>query len=468
MTSWVAMTAERLERKLPLAFLAASVFVGLLAIAANPPLRGPDEAAHFMRAYAIAHGELVPATRDNRGRRGFFLPPTLNAQFNYFNEMRERLPAPGNGYAQVFRRYFDGAALPAESAPSFVPYEGSEGYTPLPYLPYAAAALLADAAGLEFLAQLYFMRGAGLLTAALITAYAIALMPRLKWMVFCTAMLPTALYQRSVITVDGAVLATTLLMIALCLRSIEKPAAGASRRAVWMTATSLTKPSQVAFALLETMRWPLKGWKTQWPTAVLVMLPGVILALAWTVAASPDAGAWRISEGSGLPPQEFDPLWKLDFLLKHPLHFLAASLKSLDYFVDLWRQAIGVFGWLDVEMRSWAYAIISLLLALTFFDKLGADPASRRRVGLTAAATILAYYLLVCLLFYLTFSPSDADRIYGLQGRYFIMLIALFALIVSATVNRRLGVLAEAAALLCAVVSAAAMLEALWKVHWSP
>src|SRR5262249_14788450 len=146
-----AMAPERMERKLPLTVLAASIVAGLLAIAANPPLRGPDESAHFMRAYAIAHGELLPATRDDRGRRGFFLPPPLNAQFRYFNDLGETPPAPGNGYAQVFRRYFDGAALPVEPAPTFIPYEGSEGYTPLPYLPYAAAAFVANAAGMEFL-----------------------------------------------------------------------------------------------------------------------------------------------------------------------------------------------------------------------------------------------------------------------------------------------------------------------------
>ena len=64
-----------------------------------------------------------------------------------------------------------------------------------------------------------------------------------------------------------------------------------------------------------------------------------------------------------------------------------------------------------------------------------------------AGTTILAYYLLVCLLFFLTFTPSDADRIYGVQGRYFIVLIPLFALFTSAIVNRRTSPIGEMAAL---------------------
>jgi hypothetical protein len=98
LVSKAGMAGQRTERKLPLIFLAASVFVGLLSIIINPPLRGPDESVHFIRAYAIAQGEFVPTTRDAGGQRGVFLPPPLNGQFRYFNEMRESPPAPGRGY----------------------------------------------------------------------------------------------------------------------------------------------------------------------------------------------------------------------------------------------------------------------------------------------------------------------------------------------------------------------------------
>lgn len=336
------------------------------------------------------------------------------------------------------------------------------------YLPYAAAALVAEAAGLEFLGHLYLMRIAGLVVSALITAYAIMLTPRLKWMFFCTAMLPTALYQRAVINVDGALLATTLLVVALCLRSIGAPVSGTWQCSFWTTVTSLTKPSQVVFVLLEAMRLPYKDWKTYWPFSFLVVAPGIILALAWTLAAPPDVGAWHIAEAGVLQAKEFDPVWKLQFLLHHPLNFMRAAFASLDYSGELYQQAIGVFGWLDIKMHSWAYPLISILLALTFLDKIDLDQGSRLRVGLVSGATILAYYLLVCVLFFLTFTPSDADRIYGIQGRYFIVLIPLLALITSAIVNCRTYQIGKTAALTSAIISAAAMLDAVWRAHWPP
>ena len=37
-----------------------SLLFGTLLILATPPLRGPDETAHFLRAYGVAQGDIVP------------------------------------------------------------------------------------------------------------------------------------------------------------------------------------------------------------------------------------------------------------------------------------------------------------------------------------------------------------------------------------------------------------------------
>jgi len=104
----------------------------------------------------------------------------------------------GSIYADAFARYFAYAASEPEGGPpEFVPYEGSESYSPVPYLAYVPVALISKALGLKFLATLYVMRLAGLFASAVLGAYAIAGAPHLKWIFFCTAMLPTAIYQRA-------------------------------------------------------------------------------------------------------------------------------------------------------------------------------------------------------------------------------------------------------------------------------
>ena len=91
-----------------------------------------------------------------------------------------------------------------------MPYAGSEGYSPAAYLPQAAAAVLARAAGLGFLQTFYLMRLAGFAAMTAVLAYAIALTPALKWAFVAIAMLPSALYGRAVINADAAAFAYSL------------------------------------------------------------------------------------------------------------------------------------------------------------------------------------------------------------------------------------------------------------------
>jgi uncharacterized membrane protein len=455
---------KRMEVRLPLIFLALATLGGLLAIALNPPLRGPDESAHFVRALGIAQGEFVPRITDARGRRGLYLAQNLYAGFDLFNAVRETLPARSI-YMDAFEHYFAQSRTETEGAAAvFVPYEGAESYSPVSYLAYVPAALLSKVLGFKFLGTLYAMRLAGLLATTALAAYAIAMAPSLKWMLFCTAMLPTAIYGRAVVSADGAALSTAFLVVALCLRGMHE-GVEVWQRMGWTAACALTKPPQLAFALLDLMHGGRS--RMRWLQAAMVVLFALVLSVGWVFLSSADVGAWRISEGSGLPAHEFDFFWKLSYLLHHPLAFAAMSLTSLDYVPELWRQLIGVFGWLDVPLRPWAYAAISFLLALCLPDTLALPRAARARAAAVALLTALAYCAAVFVIFFITLTPSTAERIHGLQGRYFVALLPLLAIVVSAIINRGTGRLAAVAAVAGAFVSIAMMSEALWRVHWA-
>ena len=185
-------------------FFVMSFLFGLVAIAANPPLRGPDEPAHFWRALGIAQGDLIPATVNDRGHVGLFVTPDWHRQFSHFNEIRQISSSERGNYWQVFRTYFANDFRTGEGAPTlFVTYEGSQVYSPIAYTAYAAAALVAKTFELSFLWTLYLLRFTGLIVASAMVAYAIAVTPFLKWAFVCVAMLPTAIYQRAVISIDG-------------------------------------------------------------------------------------------------------------------------------------------------------------------------------------------------------------------------------------------------------------------------
>ena len=195
------------------AFAALSLLFGTLIILVTPPLRGPDETAHFLRAYGIALGDIVPSTVDAQSRKGFFLAPRLYEGFDFFESVRVKEKAKHwFGYGPVFQTYFSHQSAPIDSdQPAvFVPYGGSEGYSPLAYLPQVAAALAARTLDLDFVATLYLMRFVGLAAMTAMIAYAIAISPHLAWTFVTIAMLPAALYGRSVVNADGSALAAAM------------------------------------------------------------------------------------------------------------------------------------------------------------------------------------------------------------------------------------------------------------------
>ena len=449
-------------------FTLLSLLFGSVTIALAPPLRGPDEGAHFVRAYAIALGEIIPRRTDAHGRRGTFLPAGIHDDLAFFEEARQR--ERGN-YRAVMGDHAgwraDRPALDRGAVPVFVLYGGSEGYSPIPYLPHVVAAWAAKLAGLDFLPTLYLMRFSGLLAATAVTAYAISRTPHLRWAFLLIAMLPSSLYGRSVISADGAVLSCTLVVLALCLGAAAQRTGRALPRSIWMTLCILTKPSQIAMVLLEAMVRPLRDLRRQWRAAALVVLPGLILTPLWVVSVGGEMAAWRLYEGTDVAPQEFNALWKLKFMLENPLHFPAALVTSLDFSAELWRQMIGVLGWLDTRLQSWTYPIVSALLIVAGLERLPLDAATRVRVAAVAGITALAYCLLVFLIFYLTSTPAEADRVRGVQGRYFVVALPLLAIVLAALLPRapRRG-WTTGAALSGAALSGLAVCEAILRTDW--
>jgi uncharacterized membrane protein len=445
-----------------------SFLFGLIVIAANPPLRGPDEPAHFWRAVGIAQGDLIPTTSNERGHVGLFITADWHRQFSHFNEIRQTPPSERPNYWQVFRSYFaHETATGEDTAPIFVTYEGSQVYSPVGYIPYAASAFVAKALDLSFLWTLYLLRLTGLIVSSAMIAYAISITPFLKWTFVCVAMLPTALYQRAVVSIDGVVLGATLLVIGLCLAAVLAPGR-LLLRGLWITLSSLTKPPQVAFVLLEAMRIPLGAWRAQWRSFCLITVPSLALAFGWIVIALLDVPAWWSGSAAGLPSGDRGTLRKLRLLVTHPDQFVAAAITTvLDDSVEMWKQLIGVFGWLDTAMLNWAYPLLSALLLASFIDNSEFSRPVRTRIALVALVTAMIYCVGVLAVFFVTETPTGAARIYGLQGRYFIVVVPVAAVIVSALLNRSLGRGRSWVAITSSLVSVAAMMEALWRVHWA-
>jgi uncharacterized membrane protein len=350
-----------------------------------------------------------------------------------------------------------------------MPFAGTEGYNPVAYAPYVLAAAIGNLLGLDFPNMLLLMRFLGLITFTAVAAYAIKLTPAPKWAFVLIAMLPVAIYNRSVLSADGAALSYALAITALCFSAVQRYGR-VWERSLWMTLCALSKQPQIVFVVLELMVCRMTELRRRWSSLALIVVPGFILSPLWVVAVSADIAAWRLAEAETYPPEHFDPLWKLAYMWEHPLHFPLAAWTTVTVWGDrLWPELIGILGWQDVLLPPWTYCVLTVILLLVSLQKLNLDGAVRARVAVITGLAVLGYVMTVYLIFFLTYTPINIDHVRGVQGRYFVIALPIAAIFLASMINVDLprGVLATTAitgSLLSGITSFTALLGAHWSV----
>jgi uncharacterized membrane protein len=456
-------------------FVLLSLTFGSIIIFANPPLRGPDEIAHFLRIYSYSRGELLPVTEIN-ARKGIFVSPGLYNQLYFFKtagEVFARSREEGMRYGQIMAEYSklaDTYGNETEQASMFAPFAGTEGYNPVAYIPYIAAAEIGRLLKLDFPGMLLLMRFFGLLAFTAVAAYAIAVTPVLKWAFMLIAMLPVSLYNRTVLSADGAALSYALAITALCFSAATRKSAVGQvwERSLWMTLCALSKQPQIIFVLLELMVCRLKELPRQWRNVAIVVLPGLILSPLWILAVSADIAVWRLLEERNDSSEQFDPLWKLLYMWDHPYHFPLAAWTAVSGWAGrLWQELIGIVGWQDILLPPSTYLGLTVLLLFVPLQKLQLDGAVRARVTVITGVVVLGYIVLVYLIFFLIYTPIDTDHVRGVQGRYFVIALPAAAIFIAAVVNRELPRgMPAAIAIAGSMIAGITTVEAVLRAHW--
>ncbi len=455
-------------------FALLSLAFGSAIIAVNPPLRGPDEISHFLRINSYSRGEFLPTTEID-GHKGIFVERKLHDRLYFFKDSGEwfaRARNDGVRYGEImaeYRRITGASGDEVAQGSVFVPFAGTEGYTPVAYAPYVLAAAIGRLLGLDLPELLFLMRFLGLVVFTAVAAYAIAITPALKWGFVLIAMLPVSLFNRVVLSADGAALSCALLITALCFRAVCKPLDGQVwERSLWMTLCALAKQPQIVFVLLELMVGRRKELPPRWRSLAIVALPSLVLSPLWVIAVSADVAAWRVREGHNYPPEHFDPLWKLSYMWEHPFHFPRAAWIALrDWGAPLWPELIGILGWQDIPLPPWTYLVLTVFLLLVPLQRLPLDGATRARVAVMTGLAALSYIVVVYLIFFLTYTPVDSPHILGVQGRYFVIALPVAAIFLAALINLELPRGTPALiGITGSMIAGITTVEAVLRAHW--
>src|SRR6266536_276091 len=472
--SWsgLALAWSRLESRPASVFVLLSLVFGSAISVVVPPLRGPDEIAHFLRIYSYTRGEFLPATEVD-GRKGIFIERELYTQLSFFKNAGERFfrnREQGLRYDEIMKEYPPrvGTLDAEEQATKFMPFAGTEGYHPVAYAPYILAAVIGKLLKLDFPNLLLLMRLVGLITFTAAAAYAIKLTPTLKWAFVLIAMLPVAIYNRSVLSADGAALAYALVITALCFSAVQRHGR-VWERSLWMALCALSKQPQIVFVVLELMVGRMTKLRRRWSSLALIVVPSFILSPLWVLAVPADIAVWRLAQAETYPREQFDPLWKLAYMWEHPLHFPLAAWTALTVWGGpLWPELIGILGWQDVLLPTWTYFVLTIILLLVPLQKLNLDGTVRARVAVITGLAVLGYVVTVYLIFFLTYTPINIHHVRGVQGRYFVIALPMAAIFLASMINVDLprGVLATTA-IAGSLLSGITSFQALLGAHWS-
>jgi uncharacterized membrane protein len=419
------MTAERL-------FVVAGICALLAFTFITPPFQVPDEIGHFWRAETIAYGTIVPrmsptgavgeVPKDVAGLVQVFWRPTGDVHITRDDFHRARWLRVG-GESPVAVRF------PA-------------GYTPVPYVPQIAAALIGRFTHAIPLVTFYLGRLLNALAFLALAAIAIRITPVLKWLFTAVALLPMALYLGASWSPDAMTIAASLLFTAGLLRGVRTT--GDLAFVAGMGAVvGLCKPAYFLIALLVFGVVVSRG---SWRVVILAATAlGVVLAM-WNakrafVEARPGV---RIVARAQIECIRSDPSVLRDAIVRE------ARLHGFEYA----EQAVGRLGLLDIWL-SWPIVPAELLLLLLCAWS-GAQAISMR-VRLLALLIAIGTIGGIALSSYLGWTAVCARQIDGIQGRYFLPIAPLILAVVSVPLLRRDAIPRIAVTSIAAIANATAI-----------
>ncbi len=432
----------------------ATLLVGFVFALLTPPLAGFDEAAHFLRAYEVSSGHLIPHRN------------VVDAGFGEFPKQ----------LVIDIRRTTSDLLLPGHDRTAFLGHLGDDapngpservrigaiaGYGPVAYLPAAAAIRFGRITGASTLVLMYLGRLANLIVYAFLVTLAVARARRAKWLLACAALIPTALAGATTVTIDGVTYALILLLLAMTIR-------GWSTTDRWRTtdtvvacvtacALGLAKPPYAVFALLLLPRIIASRGVRRFAFTIATVAP-IAAMVGWAAWMERPLSSQDVSFGAIVSTDRFHPYTHIDSarqmsrnIVRDPVGFLEVLGRTISRFGAGWlRDApaqlkIATTNTLGVAILAWSALAIAAFVSRGALDGIdsalatgavpmtsGEHPARPRRVWLALLGVLVTIATLAGA--YVGWNALGSPAIYAYQGRY---LVAVCVLVVLALMPTR-------------------------------
>ncbi len=398
----------------------AIALIGVLGfIFITPPFQGPDEESHYVRVQYIANGQLFPS-------ESMELPTSIMkvAKITFYDkDIRGRT----NQHYELGRTK-EALKIPYHTDETYKPVLVT--YNPILYLPAVPGVALANALNLSPLISLYIARISLGLVAILLFFVSIKLIPNKKYLLVAVALIPTLIFQQAVVNADGISYALLALFIAYLLNLRQRKTIESKNwliLSLLFIAVFLAKPLLYVFLPL-VLVLVKRRHAVRWFAGMAVL--GVVLYLIYNSLSNVYPQTVYIAG----TPKEVDSASQMQVLSEQPKRGLRVLWNTYmtSYGDDEARGVIGIFGAADVIYPLWMASVYIAILTLAAFiridDKNDSSPL-HRYWRIAAIGLCAAYFMGVNLALYLGYSPVNFDIVYGVQGRYFLPIIIILAMV---------------------------------------
>jgi uncharacterized membrane protein len=405
--------------RVELSLILILLLFGVPMIVLIPPGAGYDEEDHLVRVWELAKFSLIP---------GKLSPQELNYPI-VFRDMAYRQQGSAGIIDSDFWQAYGRATLDERG---FVRREidTKSVYSPALLLPQAVMMGLAGRlADLPALTVFYLCRLASLLSYLALAWLAIRLIPFGKWLLLVLAASPLALFQAATLTPDAISNGLGFLFVAGCLRLAEVEKIGRRELAGLMILVFLlflAKLNLLPLILLALVLFPSSKFTEKRTYAFLPAGIAILFLLevaGWNWIASRNFNALLLDQAN--------PRAQVLHVLGYPLTFLLTVLKDfirngLAYFQG-WINGYGYYYWTPPVIVSLFY-LLSVGSAILVESTSGQVKRKLRNVLLLV---VLAGYIATIASLYVSFAPVGSDQVFGVQGRYFIVLALPLFLVIS-------------------------------------
>lgn len=446
------------KAKIQTVFAVLALGVGLAFCLFTPQLAAPDEYVHYTTSYYYASGLLGKAQLDESGA---LLVRECDAP-HAWEQLRYLSSHAYDAFA--YTELAEELTVNPGSNDCTVPVSAriNTGSMPLIYAPQTLGIALARLLGLGYGFTLLFGRFFNLLLYVALAGAAIKLMPFGKNVLFAVAVWPMSLQLAGSLSYDVFVNGLSFLFLAVCLKATYADKTIGWRQTLALALIgALLSPSKAVYLVLVALCLMLPREKFAKPKRAPLARLGILGAsfLSWAaynlsmafrtvLRQNPALTASGVSGAASASPQltvsltaaaqtlsEIAPngdsrlFFSLEYILSHLEQTLALVVNTLHQNASLYLQGLvggrlGEIILVDIEV-SWVLIIGILLLTLLATVRRDDEPVTlrggRRAWSVLVFLAVSALVVLVCVFW----TPANYTTIFGIQGRYFLPVIAL-------------------------------------------